>query len=116
MHTNGGTFSRSFESFGVVAGTVPAMERMTAGLRERASRDASFEETLRLALEAWAVGHLALETDENSILAPDQIRAHALEQMGNAAVEAARLDRTSTGPVTWRALPDAEVRRVLEER
>lgn len=116
MHTNGGTFSRSFESFGVVAGTAPAIERMSAGLRERSSREATFEESLRLALETWAVGHLALETEENSELAPDQIRAHALEQMGNAAIEAAMLDRTSTAPVTWRALPDAEVRPVLEER
>ena len=116
IHANGGIFGRAFEHFGVIAGTVQAMERMETFLRERAKADAPLNDALKTALEAWSIGHLALEVEEDSELAPERVRAHALEQIGSAAIEAAILDRTSSVPVAWRALPDAEVRPVLDER
>jgi proteasome alpha subunit len=116
LHTNGGTFGRAFEYFGVVAGTAAAMTRMEVMLRERARPDATLEEALRLALEVWAAGHLTLEAEGESVLVTEQVTEHARTQLGNAAIEAAVLDRTSALPVTWRALPDAAIRPQLEAR
>lgn len=116
MHTNGGSFSRAFENFGVVAGTAPAMTRMEEMLRERLRPEATLEEALALALEVWAAGHLALEEESDSALAPERLRDHAQTQLRSAAIEAAVLDRTTTLPVTWRPLADASIRPQLESR
>jgi proteasome alpha subunit len=114
MRTNGTAFGKAFEQFGVIAGSSAAMDRMSAYLREHLKADATLERALKTALQAWAAGHLALETEDESELAPGRVAAHAEEQLGNAAIEAAVLDRTSPLPVTWRALPDAEIRPILQ--
>lgn len=115
IHTNGGSFGKSFEHFGVISGTAASMAKMEEILRARLNPDAPLAKALPLALEVWAAGHLALDSEETE-LAPERLRAHASEQLGHAAIEAAILDRTSAVPVTWRALPDTEVRPLLDSR
>lgn len=115
LHTNGGSFPRGFTHFGVISGTAASMSRMEKWLADRVRPDATLEEALPVALQAWSAGHLALAEPENE-LAPDRVEAHAREQLAEAAIEAAVLERTSAIPVSWRALPDAEVRVTLSAR
>jgi proteasome alpha subunit len=115
MHTNGGNVSRSFEHFGVVAGTTAAMSRMEGWLRERVKVEATLEEALALALEAWSVGHLAL-ADPEMELVPERVAEHAREQLSGASIEAAVLDATAPLAVTWKSLADEEVRATLTKR
>ncbi len=117
LHTNGGAIGRSFEEFGVISGTHASTAAMESFLQENARPDAALEEALGIARDAWAAGHLALRDGERSD-APsgDLLSQHAKEQFVDAAIEAAVLDRTTPVRITWRALPDAEVRPILERR
>jgi proteasome alpha subunit len=114
IHTNGGAFGRAFEHFGVISGTVPSTHAMEAFLRERDVTSLSLEEALRVALDAWTVGHLTLaeEAREESPTI-DLIVSHRHEQLGTTTIEAAVLEQGSPLPVTWRSLLDAEVRPLL---
>jgi len=111
IHTNGGGFGRSFEQFGVISGTRASAERMQGFLRERDMSKMHFPGALRIAAEAWTVGHMSLGED-----APEELPAHATiiahrdEQLTQAAVECAVLDRTSPLPMTWRAVSEEESR------
>lgn len=117
FHTNGGAFARAFEEFGVVSGTHAATALMERYLREQASSKISLEQAIRLACNAWAVGHIAQrEGDMEDLPSAEQIVAEQIDQFGQAAIEAGVLDRTASGPVTWRALPEEEVRPILERR
>jgi proteasome alpha subunit len=113
MRTNGSTFGKAFEHFGVLAGSNLAMERMSAYLREHLQPEAPLEEALRTALQAWSAGHIAAEVEENAEVSAEQLATHATEQLGLAALEAAVLDRASPLPVTWRALPDGDIRPIF---
>jgi hypothetical protein len=44
------------------------------------------------------------------------VAAHAEEQLAASAIEAAVLDAGCPSPVTWRSLPDGEVRAILNKR
>jgi proteasome alpha subunit len=113
IRTNGGAFGKGIENFGVIAGTNASIARMEARLREQAKPAASLETAIRVAMEAWAAGHLAL-TDDETVPSAEQLRTHAREQLGQAAIEAAVLDQNAALPVTWRSLADAEIRPLLE--
>jgi len=117
IHSNGATFQRSFEQFGVVAGTVASAAQMERFLQDQELASAPLERVLRAAADAWAVGHLAL-TGESADELPDaeSIAAHSSEQLGRTSIEAAVLERTSSLPITWRALVDAEVRFMLKSK
>jgi len=115
IHTNGGAFGRGFEDFGVISGTQASMARMEQRLREQAKPDAALPEAVRVALDAWAAGHLAL-TEEEAEPSAEQLSAHAQENLGAAAIEAAVLDKNAVLPVTWRPLADAELRPLLQTR
>ena len=58
-------------------------------------------EALRVALDAWTIGHLTLgeETREEGP-APDLIVSHRNEQLGTTTIEAAVLEHASPLPVT----------------
>ena len=115
IHTNGGSFSRALRRFGVMSGTSASTAKMEQFLREKADPNAPLDAALRIALDAWTVGHLSLSGDhEDGLPSAEQIAAHRREQLGLAAIEAAVLDRASVLPMTWRALPDAETRPRLE--
>jgi proteasome alpha subunit len=115
IHTNGGAFGRDFEEFGVTAGTTTATAKMEQFLRTQKLPAATLKEAIAIGLDAWSVGHLCLGTDSREDLpSQDEIAAHRTEQLAAASVEAAILDRSSPLPITWRTLPDAEVRRSLK--
>src|SRR6188508_1057956 len=59
IHTNGGAFGRAFEEFGAIAGTAPATKLMERFLRKQNVTKEPLDEALAVALDAWAIGHLA---------------------------------------------------------
>ena len=117
IHTNGGSFGRAFEEFGVISGNLHATGRMEEFLREKVDPKATLDEALEVAVEAWAIGHSTQEESEQRE-APSEAAAKAYftVQSESLAIEAAVLDRTARLPATWRALPEAEVRESLRHR
>lgn len=114
IRTNGGSFGRSFETFGVISGSDASTTKMEEFLRANATDKLSLNDALSIALDAWAVGHLTLSEEAATALpSAEQIAAHRLEQLESASIEAAVLERDSPLPMTWRALPDNETRPLL---
>ena len=114
IHTNGGVFGRSFEEFGAVSGVAESTGAMERYLRQHDVRVAPLERALRVALDAWSVGHLALEEEwHQEMPSPETIAARGRDRLAETTIEAAVLDRTSTVPITWRPLLDEEVRPLL---
>jgi proteasome alpha subunit len=117
IHTNGGPFGRAHEEFGVIAGTASATAQMERYLREKSSARRSLEDALAIAADAWAVGHLVLGEEPNDALpAAEKIATHLAGQLAATSVEAAVLESHTALPMTWRGLPDAQVRPLLEKR
>lgn len=107
IHTNGGSHLRTFEDFGVIAGTAASTQAMESFLRTKAFADAPLADVLRIALDAWTVGHLALgeaSSDEARVPSADEISAHRAEQLRQAVIEAAVLERSAQMPITYRQL------------
>ena len=111
INTNGGAFARAFEEFGAISGTHASGAVMEKFLRGKDRVLLPLPAALHLACDAWAVGHLALGGEAGDALpTPEAIAAHRAEQLAATSIECAVLERTSPLPMTWRALPDAEVR------
>jgi len=112
MHTSGGPHLKTFEDYGVLAGTAPqaaAMEKHLAGGLTHAQAD--LDAALRMALDVWTVGHLTRE--EGPPPAPEAIAAAKKEQLAGAVVEAAVLEKTAKIGAAYRPLAQAEVERAL---
>lgn len=117
LHTNGGSFGKALEEFGVISGTAASTTAMEEYLRGRTQPEQSLEDAVRLAAEAWAAGHLFLQNPGRTGAPSEvEISAHRDEYLQSSNIEAAVLDRESPHPVTWRPLTDAEVRKTLEKR
>ncbi len=114
IRTNGGNFGRAFEDFGVIAGKAHAVAQMENSLREHKHSELNLADALRLAGRTWAVGHLALiaETDAPP---PDneRILSHLREQLANASIESAVLEKNAPVPACYRSLAEAETRASL---
>jgi proteasome alpha subunit len=114
IHTNGGTFGRAFEEFGVVSGTRASAKAMETFLSSRSAKEPALAEALRLAAEAWCVGHLTLSSDGGEDLpGAEAIAKHQTEQLAQATVECAVLEHSAPLPMTWRSIPEAEARQIL---
>lgn len=113
IHTNGGSFGRSFEDFGVIAGTQSATSRMENWLRTRPTADLSFDAAVNIAANGWSLGQLGADGEEE-LPSDERLRTHLCEQLRQAAVECAVLERGTPSALTWRAIPEAEVRPLIE--
>jgi len=117
LHSNGGSFGRVFEDFGYLASTPASGALMERFLRERVKTETSLEEALGVAADAWAVGHLALEdADRQELPSAAQIAAHREQQFADLALETAVMERTSPSRITYRSIPEEEIRRLLAAR
>ena len=114
IRTNGGSFGRTFEDFGVIAGRSHAIAQMESSLRERKHSELSLADALRLASRTWAIGHIALSA-ESDAAAPDaaRITEHLRGQLANASAEAAVLEKSAPLPAAFRALAEGEVRTAI---
>ena len=117
IHTNGGAFGHAFEEFGVIAGTAPAAKAMEQFLRTQHFITKSLDAALDVALDAWAVGHLALgEEPGNELPTAARIAAHRAEHLASASIESAVLEHGSAFPAAWRVLREADIRPGLETK
>ena len=113
MHTSGGPQLRTFEEFGVLAATAAqasAMERHLAGAQHS---DKGLEAALRVALDAWTIGFLSRE--EHEAPTAEEVAKAKTEQLGDAVLEVAVLERSARQATTYRAVGEAEVKKAIGE-
>lgn len=117
IHANGGSFGHAFEDFGVISGTAASCALMERFLREKKLAHHTLDDAIRIAVDAWTVGHIALSEEHSEELPSREAIAHHREaQLAAHTIEAAVLERDSDLPMTWRLLLDADVRPLLESR
>jgi hypothetical protein len=75
---------------------------------------ATFEAALKTALDAWSIGHIALQKDDAKEL-PERaaVTKHRQEQLASAGIEAAILERDANTAIRFRALLDKEARALI---
>ena len=87
---------------------------MEAFLATRHAADANFQATLNVALDAWSVGRMALETgDVSEQPEPSAVTKHRQEQLAIGGIEAALLERDAGTAIRYRSLSDKELRPLL---
>lgn len=115
IHTNGGSFGRTFEEFGVVAGTKASAARMERVLRDEEVTKAPLGRAVKAAALAWSAGHFPAGDDAgDEPPARAELKKHLDAQLAQAAVECAVLEHDAGFSITWRALPEAESRALLD--
>jgi proteasome alpha subunit len=112
--TNNATFAQTRQNFGVLSGTRQSTELMENYLAAEHSPGVTFERALKVALDAWTVGHLALgDAGVKELPARDKILAERKERLRAAGIEAAVLDRDDKTAIRYRALTEPEIRSAL---
>jgi proteasome alpha subunit len=99
------------QRFAVLSGTRQSAELMEKFLQKEHVTDAALPDALNIALDAWSAGRLAM-SESGTKEAPDRdaLRKHRAEQLANAAIEAAVLERGSKSAIRYRILTDEELR------
>jgi len=109
--TNNSTFAQTRQDYGVLSGTRQSTELMEKYLAAEHSAGATFERTLKLGLDAWMVGQLALGEDGvKELPAREKILAERKERLRGAGIEAAILDRGDRRAIRYRTLNETEIR------
>jgi proteasome alpha subunit len=113
--TNSATFAQSRQDFGAISGTRQSTELMETFLRAEHSAGATFERALKVGLDAWTVGHLALSDGavKKELPTREKILAERKERLRAVGVEAAVLERDDKTAIRYRGLTDAEIRSAL---
>jgi len=87
---------------------------MEVFLRAEHSTGATFERALKVGLDAWSVGHLALgDGGIKELPGRDKIIAERKERLRAAGVEAVVLERDDKIAIRYRALTEADIRTAL---
>jgi hypothetical protein len=72
--------------------------------------DAALPDALNVALSAWSVGRIAMgESGTKEIPDTAVLEKHREEQLANAAIEAAVLERDNKSAIRYRILTDEEL-------
>jgi proteasome alpha subunit len=109
--TNSATFAQTRQDFGALSGTRQSTELMEKYLAAEHSGGATFERALKLSLDAWIVGHLALgDSGVKEIPPREKILTERKERLRAAGVEAAILERDDKTAIRYRALSEGEIR------
>ena len=112
--TNSANFAQTRQDFGALSGTRQSTELMEKYLAAEHSSGATFERAMKLSLDAWAVGQLALGDEGVNELPPrDKIVAERKERLRAAGIEAAVLDRGDRIAIRYRTLNEQEIRSAL---
>jgi hypothetical protein len=112
--TNSATFTQTRQDFGVLSGTRSSTELMERYLAAEHSTSATFERALKLSLDAWTVGHLAMgDAAVKEIPGRDKILAERKERLQAAGIEAAILERDNKTAIRYRTLAETEIRSAL---
>ena len=112
--TNSGSFAQTRQDFGVLSGTRQSSDLMENYLAAEHSPGATFERAIKLGLDAWTVGHLALgDAGVKELPARDKILGERKERLRASGIEAAVLDRDDKTAIRYRALTETEIRAAL---
>ena len=114
--TNGATYAQARQDFAALSGTQQSREQMEALLATEHAQDANLETVLNSALDAWSIGHMTLQTDDAKE-PPERaaVRKHRQEQLTNAGIEAALLERDASRAIRYRSLSDKELRPLIRD-
>ena len=109
--TNNATFAQTRQDFGALSGTRQSTELMEKYLAAEHAAGVTFERALKLSLDAWTVGHLALgDGGVKEIPAREKILAERKERLRGTGVEAAILERDDKRAIRYRPLSESEIR------
>ena len=98
------------QRFAVLGGARQSAELMEKFLQKEHVTDAALPDALNIALDAWSVGRLAMsESGAKEVPDRDALRKHRAEQLANASIEAAVLERGSKSAIRYRILTDEEL-------
>ena len=112
--TNGATYGQARQDFAALSGTKRSRELMEAFLATQHAPDANLETMLNSAVDAWSIGHMTLQTDDaKEIPESAAVRKHRQEQLANAGIEAALLERDTSRAIRYRSLSDKELRPLI---
>jgi len=112
--TNSATFAQTRQDFGALSGTRQSTELMEKYLAAEHSAGATFERALKLSVDAWTVGQLALgDAGVKELPAREKILAERKERLRAAGIEAAILDRDDRSALRYRTLNETEIRSAL---
>jgi proteasome alpha subunit len=112
--TNSGTFAQTRQDFGALSGTRQSTELMEKYLAAEHSAGATFDRALKVSLDAWVVGHLALgDGGVKELPGREKILAERKERLRAAGIEAAILDRDDQSAIRYRTLEGTEIRAAL---
>jgi len=112
--TNSATFAQTRQDFGALSGTRQSTELMEKYLAAEHSAGATFERALKLCLDTWTVGQLALgDSGVKELPAREKILAERKERLRAAGIEAAILDRDDRSALRYRTLDETEIRSAL---
>ncbi len=116
IQTNGTPFSKTRQQYAALSGTRPSAEQMERFLAREHQPDLSLADALRVALETWAAGYLAMDPEKDAgtdIPAVEKLRDCAREQLKASTIEAAVLEHRATSNITYRPLTEAELQPLL---
>jgi proteasome alpha subunit len=109
--TNSANFAQTRQDFGAIGGTRQSTELMEAFLQAEHSPGATFERALKIAMDAWTVGYLALGNGGVKELPPrDKIVTERKARLRAVGVEAVILERDDKTAIRYRALTETEIR------
>jgi proteasome alpha subunit len=109
--TNNATFGQTRHDFGAMSGNRTSTELMEKYLAAEHSAGATFDRALKLSLDAWTVGHLALgDGGVKEIPSREKILAERKERLRGAGIEAAILERDDNRAIRYRPLNESEIR------
>ena len=113
---NGATYAQARQDFAALSGTQQSRELMEAFLASQHERDANLESALNSALDAWSIGHMTLQTsDAKELPESSAVRKHRQEQLANAGIEAAVLERDAGRAIRYRSLSDSKLRPLIRD-
>ncbi len=109
--TNSATFAQTRQDFGALSGTRPSTQLMEKYLAAQHSAGATFDRALKLSLDAWTVGQLALgDAGMKDLPGRDKILAERKIRLGTTGIEAVVLERSDKTAIRYRALTELEIR------
>ena len=104
------------QRFAVLGGTRQSAELMEKFLHKEHVTDAPLPEAVNIAMDAWSIGRTAMgENGAKELPDRDAMRKYRDEQLANAGIEAAVLERDAKSAIRYRNLPDEELRSSLQK-
>jgi proteasome alpha subunit len=114
--TNGSSITQPQQHFAVLSATPASTALMDSFLKSEHRGNLDLAAAMRIAGDAWSVGHMAHDIDDAKNLPErDSIAKHRQEQLATTGIEAAILERNAKTAIRYRALSDEESRALISE-